>query len=165
MVPKLYAWKSAKWVRGVEFMEEDRPGYWESWDHGGYHMRGDPWVEERFRPTTSTPAAWRCDAGSLEPEPGRGDARPTGQGAAELCFTLTAEPTKLNVELVFWPNVVIAAMQTTMIRASITAYSTAVGPSSRFRKFVTQRTARSREADHDVSSDRGTWADWAHAAR
>ena len=50
VVPKLYAWKSAKWVRGVEFMEDDRPGFWESWEHGGYHMRGDPWVEERFRP-------------------------------------------------------------------------------------------------------------------
>ena len=50
VVPRLYAWKSAKWVRGVEFMEEDRPGYWESWEHGGYHMRGDPWQEERFRP-------------------------------------------------------------------------------------------------------------------
>ncbi len=44
VVPKLYAWKSAKWVRGVEFMEEDRPGFWESWEHGGYHMRGDPWA-------------------------------------------------------------------------------------------------------------------------
>ncbi len=43
VIPRLYAWKSAKWVRGVEFMAEDRPGFWESWDHGGYHMRGDPW--------------------------------------------------------------------------------------------------------------------------
>jgi DMSO/TMAO reductase YedYZ molybdopterin-dependent catalytic subunit len=43
VVPRLYAWKSAKWVRGVEFMEADRPGYWESWENGGYHMRGDPW--------------------------------------------------------------------------------------------------------------------------
>ena len=50
VVPRLYAWKSAKWVRGVEFLEADRPGFWESWDHGGYHMRGDPWAEERFRP-------------------------------------------------------------------------------------------------------------------
>lgn len=50
VVPKLYAWKSAKWVRGIEFMEEDRPGFWESLEHGGYHMRGDPWIEERFRP-------------------------------------------------------------------------------------------------------------------
>lgn len=49
VVPKLYAWKSAKWVRGIEFMTEDRPGFWESWENGGYHMRGDPWVEERFR--------------------------------------------------------------------------------------------------------------------
>ncbi|HJZ60472.1 MAG TPA: sulfite oxidase-like oxidoreductase [Gemmataceae bacterium] len=50
VVPRLYAWKSAKWVRGVEFLEADRPGFWESWEHGGYHMRGDPWTEERFRP-------------------------------------------------------------------------------------------------------------------
>jgi DMSO/TMAO reductase YedYZ molybdopterin-dependent catalytic subunit len=49
VVPRLYAWKSAKWVRGVEFMEADRPGFWESWDHGGYHLRGDPWAESRFR--------------------------------------------------------------------------------------------------------------------
>ena len=49
VIPRLYAWKSAKWVRGIEFMESDRAGFWEAWDHGGYHMRGDPWVEERFR--------------------------------------------------------------------------------------------------------------------
>lgn len=45
VVPKLYFWKSAKWVTGVEFMEEDKPGFWES---NGYHMRGDPWKEERY---------------------------------------------------------------------------------------------------------------------
>jgi len=49
VVPRLYAWKSAKWVRGIELMNEDRPGYWEEWTHGGYHMRGDPWTEQRFR--------------------------------------------------------------------------------------------------------------------
>jgi DMSO/TMAO reductase YedYZ molybdopterin-dependent catalytic subunit len=49
VVPKLYAWKSAKWVRGVEFMANDQPGFWERWEHGGYHMRGDPWAENRFR--------------------------------------------------------------------------------------------------------------------
>ena len=51
VVPRLYAWKSAKWVRGVEFMAEDRPGYWESERNGGFHMRGDPWAGadgERF---------------------------------------------------------------------------------------------------------------------
>jgi DMSO/TMAO reductase YedYZ molybdopterin-dependent catalytic subunit len=45
IVPRLYAWKSAKWVTGVELMAEDRAGFWES---NGYHMRGDPWTEERF---------------------------------------------------------------------------------------------------------------------
>ncbi len=45
VVPKLYFWKSAKWVTGVEFMAEDKPGFWES---GGYHMHGDPWKEERY---------------------------------------------------------------------------------------------------------------------
>jgi DMSO/TMAO reductase YedYZ molybdopterin-dependent catalytic subunit len=44
IVPRLYAWKSAKWVAGVELMSEDRPGFWEA---NGYHMRGDPWAEER----------------------------------------------------------------------------------------------------------------------
>jgi len=46
VVPKLYAWKSAKWVSGVEFLEQDQAGYWEN---GGYHMNGDPWKEERYR--------------------------------------------------------------------------------------------------------------------
>jgi DMSO/TMAO reductase YedYZ molybdopterin-dependent catalytic subunit len=45
VVPRLYAWKSAKWVAGVELLEHDRPGFWES---NGYHMRGDPWSEERY---------------------------------------------------------------------------------------------------------------------
>ncbi len=45
VVPRLYAWKSAKWVRGIELIARDQPGYWE---RGGYHMRGDPWKEERF---------------------------------------------------------------------------------------------------------------------
>jgi DMSO/TMAO reductase YedYZ molybdopterin-dependent catalytic subunit len=46
VVPQLYAWKSAKWVRGIEFLAADRAGYWEA---GGYHMLGDPWREQRFR--------------------------------------------------------------------------------------------------------------------
>jgi DMSO/TMAO reductase YedYZ molybdopterin-dependent catalytic subunit len=45
IVPRLYAWKSAKWISGVELMKRDRPGFWES---NGYHMRGDPWNEERY---------------------------------------------------------------------------------------------------------------------
>src|SRR5262249_32148911 len=52
VVPRLYAWKSAKWLRGIEFMERDHPGYWEDWSHGGYHMRGDPWAEQRHRTRT-----------------------------------------------------------------------------------------------------------------
>jgi PAS domain S-box-containing protein len=46
IVPRLYAWKSAKWVRGFELLASDRAGYWEE---EGYHMKGDPWKEERFR--------------------------------------------------------------------------------------------------------------------
>lgn len=46
VIPSLYAWKSAKWVRGIEFIEQDRAGFWE---RGGYHMLGDPWREQRFR--------------------------------------------------------------------------------------------------------------------
>jgi DMSO/TMAO reductase YedYZ molybdopterin-dependent catalytic subunit len=45
VVPRLYFWKSAKWVTGVEFMDEDRRGFWES---HGYHNHGDPWTEERY---------------------------------------------------------------------------------------------------------------------
>ncbi|HVX67155.1 MAG TPA: molybdopterin-dependent oxidoreductase, partial [Bryobacteraceae bacterium] len=45
IVPRLYAWKSAKWLKDIELMESDRPGFWE---RNGYHMRGDPWQEERF---------------------------------------------------------------------------------------------------------------------
>jgi DMSO/TMAO reductase YedYZ molybdopterin-dependent catalytic subunit len=45
VVPRLYFWKSAKWLQGIEFSAEDRPGFWESY---GYHNRGDPWKEERF---------------------------------------------------------------------------------------------------------------------
>ncbi len=45
IVPRLYAWKSAKWLGGIEFMAEDKAGFWE---RNGYHMHGDPWKEERF---------------------------------------------------------------------------------------------------------------------
>jgi DMSO/TMAO reductase YedYZ molybdopterin-dependent catalytic subunit len=45
VIPRLYFWKSAKWVRGLEFMANDRAGFWE---RNGYHMRGDPWKEERY---------------------------------------------------------------------------------------------------------------------
>lgn len=45
VVPHLYFWKSAKWVQGVEFLAEERLGFWEQY---GYHPRGDPWTEERF---------------------------------------------------------------------------------------------------------------------
>jgi DMSO/TMAO reductase YedYZ molybdopterin-dependent catalytic subunit len=45
LVPHLYFWKSAKWVRELELLTEDRPGYWEV---NGYHLRGDPWREQRY---------------------------------------------------------------------------------------------------------------------
>ena len=45
LVPHLYFWKSAKWVRGLRFMQTDQPGFWES---HGYHLRGDPWKEQRY---------------------------------------------------------------------------------------------------------------------
>jgi DMSO/TMAO reductase YedYZ molybdopterin-dependent catalytic subunit len=45
IVPQLYAWKSAKWLKAIELVAEDQPGYWE---RGGYHNHGDPWTEERF---------------------------------------------------------------------------------------------------------------------
>ena len=45
LVPHLYFWKSAKWVRSLRFMEADEPGFWESL---GYHLYGDPWKEQRY---------------------------------------------------------------------------------------------------------------------
>lgn len=45
VVPKLYAYKSAKWLDGLEFLPKDRPGFWEQ---RGYHNHGDPWTEERY---------------------------------------------------------------------------------------------------------------------
>jgi DMSO/TMAO reductase YedYZ molybdopterin-dependent catalytic subunit len=45
LVPHLYFWKSAKWVRRLAFREQDAPGFWESL---GYHIRGDPWREQRY---------------------------------------------------------------------------------------------------------------------
>lgn len=45
VVPHLYLWKSAKWVRGLRLSEKDKPGFWESL---GYHNHGDPWKEERY---------------------------------------------------------------------------------------------------------------------
>lgn len=45
MVPHLYAWKSAKWVKGVEFITADQRGFWEV---RGYHNYGDPWLEQRY---------------------------------------------------------------------------------------------------------------------
>jgi DMSO/TMAO reductase YedYZ molybdopterin-dependent catalytic subunit len=46
LVPHLYLWKSAKWVRGITLLTQDRPGFWESL---GYHNYGDPWREQRYQ--------------------------------------------------------------------------------------------------------------------
>ena len=45
LVPHLYFWKSAKWVRGLELRDDDTPGFWETY---GYHMYGDPWKQQRY---------------------------------------------------------------------------------------------------------------------
>jgi len=45
VVPQLYAWKSVKWVRGIELLAKDEPGFWEQ---NGYNMYGDPWKEQRY---------------------------------------------------------------------------------------------------------------------
>jgi DMSO/TMAO reductase YedYZ molybdopterin-dependent catalytic subunit len=46
LVPHLYFWKSAKWVRGLNFTSYDEPGFWEGY---GYHNHGDPWLEQRYQ--------------------------------------------------------------------------------------------------------------------
>jgi DMSO/TMAO reductase YedYZ molybdopterin-dependent catalytic subunit len=45
LVPHLYFWKSAKWVRGLDLRDENAPGFWENY---GYHLYGDPWKEQRY---------------------------------------------------------------------------------------------------------------------
>jgi DMSO/TMAO reductase YedYZ molybdopterin-dependent catalytic subunit len=45
VIPHLYFWKSAKWIKGIDFLGADKAGFWEV---NGYHMRGDPWAEERY---------------------------------------------------------------------------------------------------------------------
>lgn len=50
VVPHLYAWKSAKWINGLEFLAEEELGFWE---RNGYHRRGEPWAEERYSGTFS----------------------------------------------------------------------------------------------------------------
>ena len=45
VLPKLYFWKSAKWIRSFEFLDVNAPGFWEV---NGYHMHADPWRDERF---------------------------------------------------------------------------------------------------------------------
>jgi DMSO/TMAO reductase YedYZ molybdopterin-dependent catalytic subunit len=45
LVPHVYFWKSAKWVRGLELLDHDKPGFWETY---GYHNYGDPWTEQRY---------------------------------------------------------------------------------------------------------------------
>jgi DMSO/TMAO reductase YedYZ molybdopterin-dependent catalytic subunit len=45
LVPHLYFWKSAKWIRGLRFTAQDEAGFWEQ---RGYHMYGDPWREQRY---------------------------------------------------------------------------------------------------------------------
>jgi DMSO/TMAO reductase YedYZ molybdopterin-dependent catalytic subunit len=45
VIPRLYFWKSAKWLRGFEFLDVNAPGFWEV---NGYHLRADPWKEERY---------------------------------------------------------------------------------------------------------------------
>ena len=45
LVPALYFWKSAKWIRGITFTPDDEPGFWEA---AGYHNHGDPWREQRY---------------------------------------------------------------------------------------------------------------------
>ena len=45
-MPRLYFWKSAKWVRGIELLERDEPGFWEV---NGYNNYGDPWKEQRYQ--------------------------------------------------------------------------------------------------------------------
>ena len=67
--PHLYFWKSAKWVRGMKLLDEDEPGFWETY---GYHMYGDPWREQRY---AATQLAARHRHGDRRGDAERSDAR------------------------------------------------------------------------------------------
>lgn len=72
VVPHLYAWKSAKWVNGIELRRDDQRGFWE---RAGYHVYGDPWREERFSSQETREAYQvRRRAKELGLVPGEGDA-------------------------------------------------------------------------------------------
>ncbi len=64
VVPHLYAWKSAKWVSGIELLPEDQRGFWEV---NGYHTYGDPWTEQRFS-SQETKAAYQVRRGVEPPK-------------------------------------------------------------------------------------------------
>src|SRR5207237_3331406 len=76
----------------------------------------------------------------------------------QLALVGRAESTVVNVLLARWPRVVMAPMQTTMMRASITAYSTAVGPSSRFRNVT--MSSEERCAGTERTGRAAGWAAW-----
>jgi DMSO/TMAO reductase YedYZ molybdopterin-dependent catalytic subunit len=50
ITPRLYAWKGTKWIKGIKFLAEDEPGFWEV---RGYSMTADPWADDRYRPNSS----------------------------------------------------------------------------------------------------------------
>jgi DMSO/TMAO reductase YedYZ molybdopterin-dependent catalytic subunit len=76
LVPHLYLWKSAKWLRRLELLTEDRLGFWEE---NGYHHRGDPWREERYSVDEYVARARRRSARAAAVErDGDGDGRPDG---------------------------------------------------------------------------------------
>jgi DMSO/TMAO reductase YedYZ molybdopterin-dependent catalytic subunit len=74
VLPTLYFWKSAKWVRGLTLMRQDRPGFWEQ---NGYHTRGDPWREERYQDSPfSGPAEYSVSGAE---DSGGGSLNPLGE--------------------------------------------------------------------------------------
>jgi DMSO/TMAO reductase YedYZ molybdopterin-dependent catalytic subunit len=76
VVPRLYFWKSAKWVRGFEFIDVNAPGFWEA---NGYHLRADPWKEERFS-GQETRAMQRMRAEAARRRPGAAPGGGSGSG-------------------------------------------------------------------------------------
>jgi DMSO/TMAO reductase YedYZ molybdopterin-dependent catalytic subunit len=78
VVPHLYAWKSAKWVNGIELRRDDQRGFWE---RAGYHVYGDPWREERFSSQETREAYQvRRRAKELGLVPGHREAADAGEG-------------------------------------------------------------------------------------
>ncbi|HEX7767206.1 MAG TPA: molybdopterin-dependent oxidoreductase [Nitrospira sp.] len=91
LVPHLYLWKSAKWVRGITLLDRDEPGFWERY---GYHNYGDPWREQRY--SSGDGRRWIVSGSAVFDRLGAPRGRP-GRSPYSDCQTAKCHPTSQEV--------------------------------------------------------------------